>query len=41
MSAFPDVRWGSETSRLRRQVIAFAGTGLGSCLMQKAIPLDR
>jgi deazaflavin-dependent oxidoreductase (nitroreductase family) len=41
MSAFPDVRWGSESSPLRKQVIRLAGTGFGSWMIRKAVPLDR
>lgn len=41
MAAFPDVRWGSDSSPLRKYVIDFAGTGAGSWLIKKAVPLDR
>ncbi|HSP37004.1 MAG TPA: nitroreductase family deazaflavin-dependent oxidoreductase [Frankiaceae bacterium] len=41
MSAFPDVRWGSESSRIRKPLIAFAGTPLGSWLIKQMVPVDR
>ncbi len=41
MSDFPDVRWGSEDSRLRRPAIAFAATRAGSWLLRTVTPLDR
>ena len=41
MTDFPDVRWGSENSRLRRPAIKFAATRLGSWLLRTATPLDR
>lgn len=40
-SPFPDVRWGSEHSILRRPLLAFSTTRLGSWLVRKATPLDR
>lgn len=41
MSDFPDVRWGSDTSRLKGPLIAFSITRLGSWLIKTATPLDR
>ncbi|MCU1594473.1 MAG: nitroreductase [Frankiales bacterium] len=41
MSDFPDVRWGSESSRLREPLVAFSITRLGSWLIKTATPLDR
>jgi deazaflavin-dependent oxidoreductase (nitroreductase family) len=38
---FPDVRWGSENSRLRGPAAAFGSTAVGSWLLRKATPLDR
>jgi deazaflavin-dependent oxidoreductase (nitroreductase family) len=38
---FPDVRWGSESSRLRRPAAAFGSTRLGSWLVRTLTPLDR
>jgi deazaflavin-dependent oxidoreductase (nitroreductase family) len=38
---FPDVRWGSQSSRLRRPAAAFASTKAGSWLIRTATPLDR
>jgi deazaflavin-dependent oxidoreductase (nitroreductase family) len=38
---FPDVRWGSESSPLRRPAIALASTRAGSWLVRTATPLDR
>jgi deazaflavin-dependent oxidoreductase (nitroreductase family) len=38
---FPDVRWGSDSSRLRRPAAAFASTRAGSWLIRTATPLDR
>lgn len=38
---FPDVRWGSETSPLRRPLIAFASTRPGSWVIRKLTPVDR
>lgn len=38
---FPDVRWGSENSRLRGPAIRFASTGVGSWLIRSMTPLDR
>src|SRR5581483_10780180 len=40
-SPFPDVRWGSATSRLRRPANAFASTRPGSWLIRTMTPLDR
>jgi deazaflavin-dependent oxidoreductase (nitroreductase family) len=41
MATFPDVRWGSENSRLRRPMIRFASTQLGSWVIRTLTPLDR
>lgn len=41
MTEFPDVRWGSEQSRLRRPAIKFASTRGGSWLLRTVTPLDR
>src|SRR6516164_7676303 len=41
MSTFPDVRWGSENSRLRRPMIRFASTHIGSWVVRTLTPLDR
>lgn len=38
---FPDIRWGSENSRLRKPVTAFISTKFGSWLSRKSAPLDR
>lgn len=38
---FPDVRWGGDSSRLRKPAAAFAATGFGSWLLRTATPLDR
>ncbi|MDG3016647.1 nitroreductase/quinone reductase family protein [Speluncibacter jeojiensis] len=40
-SAFPDVRWGSETSVLRRPAAAFAATRPGSWVLRNLSGLDR
>jgi deazaflavin-dependent oxidoreductase (nitroreductase family) len=40
-SPFPDVRWGSESSRLRRPATAIASTKAGSWLVRTLTPLDR
>lgn len=40
-SPFPDVRWGSESSRLRGPATAFGGTRVGSWLIRSLTPLDR
>ncbi|WP_305092629.1 nitroreductase family deazaflavin-dependent oxidoreductase [Prescottella sp. R16] len=40
-STFPDVRWGSETSILRRPGIAFASTRLGSWTIRNLAGVDR
>ncbi|QNG20004.1 nitroreductase family deazaflavin-dependent oxidoreductase [Rhodococcus triatomae] len=40
-SPFPDVRWGSETTVLRRPAEAFASTKAGSWLIREAAGLDR
>jgi deazaflavin-dependent oxidoreductase (nitroreductase family) len=41
VSTFPDVRWGSENSRLRRPLIWFGSTHLGSWMIRTLTPLDR
>ena len=41
MTAFPDVRWGSERSPIRRPLVAFAATHPGSWLIRTLTPLDR
>lgn len=41
MASFPDVRWGSETSPLRRPLIRFAGTRFGSWSIKTLTPVDR
>ena len=41
MSTFPDVRWGSEHSWLRRPVVWFASTRGGSWVVRTLTPLDR
>ena len=41
MATFPDVRWGSESSRLRRPMFWFAKTRLGSWAIRMLTPLDR
>jgi deazaflavin-dependent oxidoreductase (nitroreductase family) len=38
---FPDVRWGSEHSALRRPAVALASTKAGSWLIRTLTPLDR
>lgn len=38
---FPDVRWGSESSRLRKAAVAFGSSPVGSWLLRTATPLDR
>lgn len=40
-TAFPDVRWGSENSILRRPATAFAATKLGSWTIRRLAPVDR
>jgi deazaflavin-dependent oxidoreductase (nitroreductase family) len=40
-SPFPDVRWGSESSRLRKPATVFAATKPGSWLIRTLTPLDR
>jgi deazaflavin-dependent oxidoreductase (nitroreductase family) len=40
-SPFPDVRWGSENSRLRGPATAFASSKPGSWLIRSLTPLDR
>jgi deazaflavin-dependent oxidoreductase (nitroreductase family) len=41
MSTFPDLRWGSENSKLRRPMIWFASTHAGSWVVRTLTPLDR
>jgi deazaflavin-dependent oxidoreductase (nitroreductase family) len=38
---FPDVRWGSQTSPLRKPLARFAASRLGSSLIRTMTPLDR
>jgi deazaflavin-dependent oxidoreductase (nitroreductase family) len=38
---FPDVRWGSETSRLRGPLVAFSCSKVGSWTIRKLTPVDR
>lgn len=38
---FPDARWGSDSSPLRRPLVAFASTRPGSWLIRTLTPLDR
>lgn len=41
MTAFPDRRWGSERSLLRRPLVAFSCTRPGSWFIKAMTPLDR
>jgi deazaflavin-dependent oxidoreductase (nitroreductase family) len=41
MSTFPDVRWGTENSKLRRPMIWFASTRAGSWVVRSLTPFDR
>jgi deazaflavin-dependent oxidoreductase (nitroreductase family) len=41
VSAFPDVRWGSQSSVLRAPLVAFSCTRVGSRLIRTMTPLDR
>jgi deazaflavin-dependent oxidoreductase (nitroreductase family) len=41
MSIFPDARWGSENSKLRRPMFWFASTRAGSWVIRSLTPLDR
>jgi len=41
MPTFPDVRWGSERTVLRRPLVAFSTTRAGSWLIKTMTPLDR
>jgi deazaflavin-dependent oxidoreductase (nitroreductase family) len=41
MAGYPDVRWGSENSRLREPMVAFSTTKVGSWLIKTMTPLDR
>jgi deazaflavin-dependent oxidoreductase (nitroreductase family) len=38
---FPDVRWGSESARLRKPLLAFSASRPGSWLIRTLTPLDR
>ena len=38
---FPDARWGSDRSPIRRPLVAFASTRAGSWLIRTLTPLDR
>ncbi|HEV7193936.1 MAG TPA: nitroreductase family deazaflavin-dependent oxidoreductase [Jatrophihabitantaceae bacterium] len=40
-SPFPDVRWGSDSSRLRKPASAIASTRAGSWFVRTLTPLDR
>lgn len=40
MTAFPDKRWGSETSRLREPLTSFSVTKVGSATVRALAPLD-
>jgi deazaflavin-dependent oxidoreductase (nitroreductase family) len=40
-SPFPDVRWGSDSSRLRKPASAFAASKPGSWLVRTLTPVDR
>jgi deazaflavin-dependent oxidoreductase (nitroreductase family) len=41
MAAFPESRWGRETSRLRGPLVAFSATKIGSQTLKVLTPLDR
>ena len=41
MAGYPDKRWGSENSKLRKPFIAFSTTKLGSWFIKMMTPLDR
>ncbi|MEO6204413.1 MAG: nitroreductase/quinone reductase family protein [Mycobacteriales bacterium] len=41
MTAFPDARWGSDSSWLRGPAIAFSSTRAGSWVIRTLTPLDR
>ena len=41
MSTFPDVRWGTDRSVLRRPLLAFSVTRFGSWVIKTMTPLDR
>jgi deazaflavin-dependent oxidoreductase (nitroreductase family) len=41
MPSFPDARWGSDTSRLRRSMTRFGKTRVGSWMVRTLTPLDR
>jgi deazaflavin-dependent oxidoreductase (nitroreductase family) len=38
---FPDVRWGSESARLRKPLVAFSASRPGSWVIRTLTPLDR
>ena len=38
---FPDVRWGSESARLRKPLLAFSASKPGSWLIRTLTPIDR
>lgn len=38
---FPDVRWGSETSPIRKPLVALTATTAGSWLLRRLVPVDR
>jgi deazaflavin-dependent oxidoreductase (nitroreductase family) len=40
-SPFPDVRWGNDSSRLRKPAVVIASTRPGSWLVRTLTPLDR
>lgn len=41
MTEWPEVRWGSDSSFLRRPMVAFSTTRVGSWLIKTMTPLDR
>lgn len=41
MSTFPELRWGSENSKLRRPMLWFASTHPGSWVIRSLTPFDR
>lgn len=41
MTDWPEARWGSDSSFLRRPMVAFSATHLGSWLIKTMTPLDR
>ena len=40
MTAFPDQRWGSDTSRLREPMMSFSITKVGSATVRALAPID-